>query len=148
MLIKLQPDQVGLLWDMIRFAIVDACGVPKELQQDFTNKMLGQLMSGLAQCWIGYELDDKGDKKIHFIVTTKVVGDDLYGLRTLVLSTLHGFRFISNKLIDEAISKFEEYARANKCGIMTAESSSRSAGEFLLKHGFEEHRVAYRRFVH
>lgn len=147
MLIKLQPDQISLFWDMIRQTMLSVYKIPRKFQQSFATKILELLMSGLSQCWLGYVMDGDGEKKLHYIMVTKIVDDSQYGIRILVIDTLYGFRFISDKLVDEGIDLMEEYARANKCDAMAAESLGDRPREMLMRRGFEEHQVVYRKFL-
>lgn len=148
MFIKLQPDQVSIFWEMIKHGMINSYKIPREFQQDFTLKALEHLLSGLSQCWIGYQLDDDGNKRIHFIMTSKIVDEKYYGVRVLFIDSLYGFRLMSEKMVSEIYKGMSEFAKANNCQIMAAEYSSKRVEEFLLSQGFEIHRTTCRKFLH
>ena len=146
MIIRLQPDQVATLWDTIRGVIVSVYKVPKRIELDLTNKVLEQLMSGLSQCWVSYSVNEEGSKDVHYILITKILDAKLHGVRVLVIDTMYGFKFATNKLIDELVC-LVDYAKANGCEVMIAETLNERLGDHLLRHGFNRHKVIYRLFM-
>lgn len=147
MVIKLQPDQVVLFWDLIKHGVINAYKIPHEYQLDFTNKYLEKLLTGLYQCWVGYEIDEEGVKRITAIQCSRIIDEKEYGIRTFALIGVYGFRLISPALEDDTFEKLEEFARANGCNVMVTEYSSKRIGDMLAKHGFEKHITVSRKIL-
>jgi len=138
--IKLQADQVFLFWDIIKHGVIQAYGIPQEHRQSFAVKYLEKLLTGGTQVWIAYE-EEEDKKKIICIVSTKIIQQEGYGVKILIIDTLYGFRLISDELIDISIIALEAYAKANNCDAITAEYSLKRVGDILAHMGFEEHRT-------
>lgn len=147
MFIRLQPDQVTLFWDMIKQGMISSYKIPRKFQQDFAINALEQLLSGLSQAWIGFKFDEENNKKIHFIMTSKIIDEKHYGVRSLHIDSIYGFRLISEDMTSEIYEGMNEYAIANNCDIMTAEYSSKRVKHFLESHGFEDHKTTCRKIV-
>lgn len=147
MIQQLQPDQVSLFWDKIKEAILGAYNIPRDRQQDFILNYLIDLSCGNSQCWLGYELIEDGKKNVCSIMTTRVVDDNIFGMRMLLIDTLYGFRFISDKMMDEFAIGLEKFAKASGCRVGSAATNDPRTKELLLRYGFEEHYTTYRRFV-
>ena len=138
--IKLQADQVFLFWDIIKHGVIQSYGIPQEHKQSFAVKYLEKLLAGLSQAWIGFE-EEEDKKKICGVVSTKIINEEAYGVRILLVDALYGFRLISNELLDVSIDALEAYARANDCDAIIAEYSIKRVGDMLAHMGFEEHRT-------
>ena len=138
--IKLQADQIFLFWDLIKHGVIQSYGIPQEHRQSFSVKYLEKLLSGLSQAWIGYE-EEEDKKKIIGVVSTRIIYEEDYGVRILMVDALYGFRLISNEVLDVSVSSLESYARANNCDAIVAEYSLKRVGDMLAYMGFEEHRT-------
>lgn len=147
MFIKLQPDQVTHFWEPIKHGMIEANKIPEESQQDFTLKALEHLLSGLTQCWIGFQIDDNGNKKLSFIMTTKIVDEKHHGIRVFSINTLYGFRLISEELVSEINDKLSGFAKANNCNVIAVETNVKRVKGFLISQEFEEHSTIYRKFL-
>lgn len=146
MLIRLQPDQVTWFWGLIKQGIINAYKVPKDFQQDFTLSMLKKLLTGMSQCWLNYEMDDK-DRKIHAIGITSILDEKDYGTRVLNIEALYGFRLISMDMMSDMYSSIEKFALANKCNVLASDYSTNRVKEFLDHLGFEKHRTICRKSI-
>ena len=147
MIIKLQPDQVPLFWDLTKHGIVSAYKIPKDFQQDFTLKYLENLLLGNYQCWVVYSLDEEENKRITAIVCSKIVDEKEYGIRTLMLIGVYGFRLITDEAIDEAIAEFEKFALANNCNVIATEYRLKRVEDILNRMGFEKHITVSRKVL-
>lgn len=145
--IKLLPDQISLFWSLIKHGVVQAYRIPKEFQQDFTLKYLENLMLGLYQCWVGYVETEEGEKKLHAILCTRIIDEKEYGVRTLAIIGVYGFRLIPQDMIESASAKIEEFARANNCNVMVTEYESKRVEDILNTMGFEKHITVARKIL-
>jgi len=147
MFIKLQPDQVGLFWEMIKQGIISSYRIPKEYQQNFAVKSLERLLSGLSQAWIGYKIDEDSNKRIHYILTTEIVDEKHYGVRYLSIESLYGLRLIAQEELDEMYKGLKEFALGNKCNVMMTSTFGKRAEDMLVSLGFEKHKVISRKVL-
>ena len=148
MIIKLQPDQVVLFWDMIKLSMIESNKVPKEFQQDYSINILTKFLSGKLQAWIGYKKDDKGDKRIHTCFVSSIIDEKYHGVRALNAEAIYGFKMIDEELLIEIYVKMEEFAKANNCNVLAADYSVNRVKEILLGAGFEKHKTICRKFIH
>lgn len=147
MFIKLQEHEVPSFWELIKYGMIAVYKIPEEFQQDFAISTLVNLLSGMSQAWIGYDLDDEGVKRLQCVVTTKIVEDDIYGIRRLHIDSLYGYRTVSDHVPTEGFKCLDEFARANGCQAVTAEYFFDKAKEVLTAHGFEYHTTVCRKIL-
>jgi len=147
MFIKLQPDQVVLFWETIKHGMIMVYKIPEHLQQDFALNALTNLLSGMSQAWVGYDLSEGGDKVLRCTVTTKIVNDKHRGIRYLHVDSLYGYRSMPEGMPAEAFKILEEFARANECKAVTADYSKKRVEEFLFSSGYEKHITTCRKFL-
>jgi hypothetical protein len=145
-IIKLQPDQIPLFWDLIKHGVIQSYRIPEEFQQDFTIKYLENLLLGLYQCWLGYTGESE-DKKIHAIMVTRIMDEKEYGIRTLSIVGIYGFRLIPQEMTEATMELVEEYARANDCNVIVTEYSLKRVGDMLESVGFEKHITVMRKIL-
>lgn len=147
MIIRLTPDQIPLFWDLTKYGVISAYSIPKEFQQDFTLKYLENLLLGNYQCWVVYSIDEEENKKITAIICSRIVDEREYGIRTLMLIGVYGFRLITDEAIDEAIDEFEKFAKANDCNVIATEYRLKRVGDILDRMGFETHVTVSRKVL-
>lgn len=146
MIIKLQEDQIGLFWNLIKKSMIESNDIPLEFQQDYGIHKLTKLLSGSLQAWICYEVID-GQKHIKFVLVTSILDEKYHGIRVLNVEAIYGFRLVALDDITELYSGLEEFAKANKCNAVAADYSIPRVKEFLMHLGFEEHRTVCRKFI-
>ena len=147
MFIKLQADQVFLFWDLIKDGIIRSYRIPMDHRQNFSVKYLEHLLTGMCQAWVSYEIDEEGNKKVIAIVCTRIIREESYGVQTLFVDALYGFRLITQGVIDEAIGVMEKYAIANDCSVILTEYTLPRVGDILSSMGFEDHRTISRKVL-
>jgi len=147
MIIRLQPDQIVLFWDMIRKSMIESNKVPKEFQQDYAINVLTKFLSGMLQAWVGYKVDEEGVKKLHTVFASSIVDEKHHGVRILNAEAIYGFRLIDEELLIEIYIKMEEFAKANNCTVLSADYSFNRVKDILLSAGFEEHKTICRKFI-
>jgi hypothetical protein len=142
-IIKLQPEQIVTFWEGIKHSLVSVNQVPDEIVADYTNNELVNLLSGLSQCWLIFSYE--GDEKfLHAIMTTRIFTNHLYGGSVFSVSSLYGYRSLTEELIKEGFDAIREFARVNNCSMIIAESSNDRVNEILLGNNFEPFHVIYR----
>jgi N-acyl-L-homoserine lactone synthetase len=101
------------MWDALKFAIVGANRLSPENTPTMLNNVLGMLLGGKAQAWIMFE-DVDGQRVLHGAVITCFMEDALFGIQYLLVHSVYGFKALPLEMIYEAMSCFEEFARANE----------------------------------
>ena len=147
MIIRLQPDQIVLFWDMIRKSMIESNKIHREYQQDYAISRLTKFLSGRLQAWIGYKVNEKGDKEIYTVFASSIVDEKHYGVRALNAEAIYGFRMIDEEVLMEMLIKMVEFAKANGCNALTADYSSNRVKDILLGAGLEVHRTVCRMFI-
>ena len=91
---------------------------------------------------------EEGNKRLHYILTTKIVDEKYHGIRYLSIESLYGFRLISQDMVDYAYKKLEEFALANNCNVIATGYTNKRVEEFLLSQSFEKHVTIYRKSIY
>ena len=112
MIVRLQPEQISIMWDSIKFAVLEANSIGPSQSDLFLNEVLGLLLSGKAQAWIMYE-DAEGSRTIYAIVVTCFMEEPLLGYNYLLVHSVYGFKPLNLERIYEAMAAFEEFGKAN-----------------------------------
>ena len=147
MIIRLQPDQIVLFWDMIRKSMIESNKVPKEFQQDYAINILTKFLSGMLQAWVGYNVDEDGLKRLHTVFVTNIIDEKYHGIRVLSINAIYGFRLIDEEMFKEGWEKVEEFAKVNNCNVLAADYFFNRVRDILLSAGFEEHKTICRKFI-
>jgi hypothetical protein len=132
---------------MIKHGLIQSYKIPEGLRQDFAISQLGNLLSGMSQCWIGFTLDENGNKKIHFTSTTRIVADKYYGAKIMYVDSMYGFRFATPDLIKELDEAITSFAKTSKCDVIIALYTSSRVEEFLLSSGYEKYNMSARKVL-
>lgn len=142
MIVKLQPAQISMRWEAIKYAYMQANRVPEELQSDSAIKLLENLMSGKSDCWIIFE-DTKEGRQANAIGITSILRQTVKGYDYLEIGTLYGLRKMSNELALDSMNKVKSFAKANGCKMISANTASRRVKELLHLTNFKEAYTTY-----
>jgi hypothetical protein len=137
MIIQLQPDQIASIWDGIKYSIATANKIPDNLAQGYLNNILTRFLSGNAQCWISYELEN-GNKNIIAITTTAIIDDSINGIKLFEIRTIYGFRPCPDSIYEEGFAALRKFAKAKGCKGIVVETYSNKIKAILSRQGFEE----------
>lgn len=147
MFIKLQPDQIAHFWELIRHGLITSYKIPNEYQHDFSLKYLESLLLGLMQAWLGFMIDEEGNKRVHVTLTTKIVDEKYYGTKCLFVDSLYTFRPITDEIVKAVENAVVPFAKANGCNMIAAEYTSNRERDYLLSNGFEYYKSVARRLL-
>lgn len=142
MLIKLQVEQVGEFWDLVKLGYITANKVPQEIEFESTKKLLVELLTGGLISWIIYEEID-GKKDIYATLITRVIKDSLYGVNVLSVESLYAIKHLTDELVDSSLTKLIEFARDKNCKMFTAETVNPRVKYFLERNNSVEYRSFY-----
>jgi len=144
MIVQLQPEQISGYWEAIKHSMITINRIPEVLQRDYAIKILERLLSGKLQCWVGYTINEEGERLINLIYTTSILGQDEWGFSVMSMETVYGFRRIPMEMYEEGISALKKFAKATGCEAIIGRTRSKRAREVMLANGFEEQHVVYR----
>lgn len=87
MAIRLTPDQIPQFWEHIKWAVVNSGQISEKHFGSYFNRLLYQLLSSKAQCFVS--LSD--DRHLKALAIVKFTTDESTGDKSLYLSTLYAF---------------------------------------------------------
>jgi len=138
--IKVPAQQIPLLWEHIKFAVVSADRIDERDLQNYLGNLLGDLLSDKAQCFV--RMDEQ--RMLLAVVITRVMFDEMTGYRSLLIQCLYSFKPVST---DEWITNMnivEAYAIKRGCKKVIAYSTNPRVFELAAELGFNER---YRCFI-
>ena len=90
MIAKLLPDQVAKFWDVIKYALQNSFPPIAGKSEQRINRVLSQLLSEKAQCWISYKIEDNVRTIVAITITTHVY-DSLSNAKNLLIYCLYSY---------------------------------------------------------
>ena len=135
--IKLPVNQIPALWSSIKFASTRVDAVEVEDKQKYLNKLLVDLLSDKAQCFI--RIDD--DRQLIALAITHIAVDDVTDDKILFVRCLYSFRPVSAEQWRSELPLVTNFAKISGCKKIAFKSGSRRVHELATTHGFnEDHR--------
>lgn len=134
MVIRLQPDQIPRFWEAIKFSFVKTGDYQKENFPVYFRKLLIDLLSSKAQCFVTLT----EERKLTCILLTHIIVDTISGDKTLFIDSLYSFKFAD---ADEWLARFEfvkKSAKEEGCKTITTQSNVPRVLELAKLSGFEE----------
>lgn len=132
--LMINPDQVPLLWNSIKYAAVNAQFVEEEFRERFLNNLLYQLLSSKAQCFV--RIDE--DRKVQAIALTKVQFDETRDERSLFVTCLYSFVKVDDDTWKNDIEILKKYAKKLGCKFITAWATSDKISDLISMMGMRE----------
>ena len=117
MFIKLLPEQIVKVWDMLRFAIAETFIPAKQCTVEHLRFMLARLLAGTAQCWAAYKREEGYNKFIGFIIT-RIIKDESNDKRILFIDCVYAWQTPSEEIIYQSWPVLNEFAKRNNCSIV------------------------------
>lgn len=136
MAIKLRPDQITKAWETIKYVVVTSNMNPvtKDRLSPFFNRLLSDLLSGSAQCFIRTDENEQ----LTGMAITKIREDKDANEKYLFVSFLFSFKSVSDEEWTKDINDLGEFAKSNGCSRIEAYSNSDRVFEITAKLGFLE----------
>jgi len=147
MFIRLTSSQIPAFWDLYKQSLIVSNNIPREHQQDFAIRELEKMLSGLSQAWMGYVLDENGDKRIQYTLTSRIVYENYKGIRALYLSSLYRYGGLDSDMLVEADAHVTEFGRSVGCKVIIVEYSLDIMAEHLNYCGYETFLKMSRKFI-
>ena len=132
MLIKVLPTQIPLVWEHIKYAIVQVNEIPPEHLTTSLITVLHDLLSGKAQCWITMN-------EAHVILNvsvTRVEYNNLSGEHSLHWLFLYAYQGMTDHICRTIITAFQQHAKHLRCTRVTGVSRNPRACTLMEQHGF------------
>ena len=120
MLIKLLPQQLVKMWDMIRFAIAETFIPRNSCTSEHLQAIFKDLLSGKRDVWLGL---GEGKKFLGFVIT-RIATEPVTGERCLFIDHVYAFQGVPEKILLDGTKVIESYARKNNCKTIVALTES------------------------
>jgi hypothetical protein len=133
MIIKLLPEQIAENWDVIRFGFMSTHPAYMKVTPVQIRNILSNLLGGMVQCWFILE---EGAKEISGFVLTAVVEDYISGTKSLNIYDLYSYKQFSPDVWSSGMVALKEFATANNCINLTAQTDIPQVVEIAKKLGF------------
>jgi len=135
MIIRLQARQIPEFWDIIKFAAVGADEITEEHLQPYLNKLLQELLSDKAQCFV--HLDE--NRVLIKLMVTKILGNHVTGEKYLGMEILYSFKpTISDDVWREEFIFIRNFAIKEQCKYICGRSRNPRIWEISQFLGFKE----------
>ena len=123
MLVKLTPDQISQLWDMIKYALENSPPLTVDVNYDsWINGILTSAMDGSISVWASY--NKKHEKaKFEGIALTSFELDRFIKKKSLLIYYVFTFVLAAEKSWTEAITTLAKYAKSRNCTRIVAYSN-------------------------
>lgn len=134
MVIKLTPDQIPKLWEIIKYAAVNANNIDKKSCPSYLYRLLHKLLSSRAQCFIVMN-----DKRV--IVTVYIIQfiiNDITGDKYLSIQSMHSFEAANIETRKEQVNIFKKLAEKEQCKYIHFTSCSEDIWNLSKMLGFQE----------
>lgn len=115
MAIKLTSDQIPTFWEAIKFASVNADSIDKQYVGRYLNRLLYQLLSGKAQCFV--RLDEH--RQLQALAIAKINEDEITDEKSLFIACLYSFEKVDVRFWQDDIRLLKKYAEKKGCTTIT-----------------------------
>ena len=134
MIIKILPEQIPKIWEVIKFVVGEVNELNTEDLSVHLNGLLQDLLSSKAQCWV--RLNDA--RILTAITITGLVVNKNTGGKKLIFHCLYSFLAVDDDTLKKEFSFLKTYAEKEKCSCAYATSENKRVWEILSVLGFTE----------
>jgi hypothetical protein len=149
MVIRLQPDQVAAMWEVIKFGAIQANRIPKEQEESFLTNILAKALDGSIQVWILYDYSEPGEaqKDFYAFALTCMVHDPVFNVDYFTVHTLYALRPMTYEIMHEGIEAVVEFARLNNIPKIVAFTYDSRIAKIFDRFEFKQDILVYTREV-
>jgi len=137
--IRIQSDQVPIVWDAIKFASVKSNSIEDKYIPSYLNTLLCDLLSSKAQCFV--RLSEK--RELLAIAITKIMLDNTTGMKSLTVESLFSFESTTTDEWKSGIELIRKFAKASECSFITTYSRTDRVNSLLESIGMNIHSTRY-----
>ena len=134
MAIMLTVDQIPAFWEAIKYASVIEDRVQERFRGKYFNRLLYQLLSGKAQCFVGLS----NDRRLQTLAITKIVVDEIRDENTLSVVCLYAFEKRDKSTWKEDIRALHQFAVKCNCKAITTWTAHGGIIELIEYLGMKE----------
>lgn len=134
MLIKLLPDQIVPVWDVIKYAAKKSIMVDREDERKYYLSLLVRLLNSQTQCIMDIDVDN--DRNIIFVATVSSRMDRFSGETTLAIECVYSFTHASDEVWKYRFDYFSKLARAMKCQNLSIGTGNDTMANIVINNGF------------
>ena len=115
MILRLTPDQIANLWDMIKYALEQSPPIRVDVKDyRWTNRILESAMNGSISIWVAYQKSDEGTK-FEGVGITSIEVDKFARQKSLLIYYVYAYRDTNFISWQEAFDMMSKYARSRGC---------------------------------
>jgi len=118
MLVRLLPEQISSLWDIVKYAVEQSLPPVAYESPDKMNRVLSSLLAGKTQCWASYTRNP--EVKFEGLVLTKMIYDDVSNTKNLLIYCLYGYEDVDDKSWFSGLNTLSKYAKSKGCAQVMA----------------------------
>lgn len=134
MFIRLTPDQIPRLWEIIKYAIVHVDDVKEENRPSYLYRLLHKLLSSKAQCFL--DLDD--ERIVNTVFITQLIIDDTTGEKYLFMRNMYSFKYADDGVRKKQADIFKRFARKEQCSYISLKSPNKRIWRLAEMNEFRE----------
>lgn len=139
MLIRVLPTQIPNVWDQIKFASKTVLGLNKEKFQDYCVRLIHQLLSDRAQCFV--RLNDK--RRLQAIFVTRVIEDYYTKEKSLFFDFAYSTEAVTLPVWENDLDKLKKFANSIGCKKIEGCTAVPRLKNILTNLGFDETTTTY-----
>ena len=136
MYLKVLPEQVVKIWDIIKFAVGKVYKIEEKQADVIFNNALQELLNDKYQCFV--HLSDDEERKVKALVATAINIDKFSGKKTLDIPCLYSFSYHTMEEWDEFFQLILGLAEKEKAFPITCTSNNERVWEIAEYLGFKE----------
>jgi hypothetical protein len=134
-LTRLLPHQIGVNWEIIKFAAVNSHEMKKSDWPLYFNRLLASLMANEAQVFFRTKEDLI---TVLAVEITRIVMDEVTGEKSLFLDCLYSYQIAPRQEWQDNIDFIVSFAKQEGCKKVTGYSTHRRVDEIMKDVGFKE----------
>lgn len=136
MIVQLQPEQISMWWDQIKYA---ACAAMETESPAYVQSLLSALLSETHQCWLIFD----EDRNLTAMGITCVIELDLTARKYLHIDAFYSYDQLNEQLAREATEYVKAFAKANGCSHIRTLTNNPRASRLLAVAGFYTGKTEY-----
>ena len=123
MLVRLIPEQISQLWDVIKYALENSPPLTTEVDYDsWLNNILMSAMSGSIEVWASYSKEN-GTAKFEGVVLTSFEVDKFIRKKSLLVYYIFAYRDVAADSWTRGLETLAKYAKSRNCSRIVAYSN-------------------------
>lgn len=138
--IKVMPSQIPIVWEAVKYAIVQLNEIPNEQLSAYFVWLLQDLLSEKAQCWV-----TRNEERILLnISVTRIVEQTWTKERELHVHCMYAFQGLTGTTVATLLQMYVDFAKARGCARVIGASRHPRACAVMEEQGLA---LYYRTYV-